>query len=249
MCNSNTTPLLTQPATHNGPARYLGDSFIFGRLVVWTLAVFATIALAVYWTLGTYEPWIEDYKGTIPTLYRPGAVNMFQGLGRTLLPIHLITGPIAILGGFLQFVVGAAGKGPTELHRYLGRFLILPMTLCLLSSMGMSLAAIKPRGWTWSLQLLLGAFYTGNNLAFGIYYVMQKKNLLHKESMLRVTVGFFNFVTNRMFFYYVRESYGDTAWLELTTLVSVEGLIFLLRKEPWWAGQDLPEAETQSLVP
>lgn len=59
MCNSNTTPLLTQPATHNGPARYLGDSFIFGRLVVWTLAVFATIALAVYWTLGTYEPWID----------------------------------------------------------------------------------------------------------------------------------------------------------------------------------------------
>jgi uncharacterized membrane protein YozB (DUF420 family) len=233
--NDERSPLLAvkhEPSTNGS---LLGsDPASFARRVIWIFLLCYSVLLTIYWIIRTYEDWIDDYEDSMHELYEPGETNRFEELGRKSLPIHIVTGPIAIIGGFFQFSLGLAGKGRTRLHRYWGRFLTIPLILCPLSSVGLSLASLEPRGWIECGQLLVLAAYTGLNLSFGIYFVKQKNIFLHKEFMFRMMIGLFNFVTNRIVYYCIRESSWDTAWQELATFVAAEVILCQLRKEPGW---------------
>mmetsp|Transcript_13222 Transcript_13222/g.24812 ORF Transcript_13222/g.24812 Transcript_13222/m.24812 type:complete len:279 (+) Transcript_13222:293-1129(+) len=235
MSRSNTAerdPLLLASSAGNSGNDVVSSSK--QRRCAWLGFALILVCLCIQMVLQQYPRWFVDYQHSFQVLFPYGR---FLQLASFFLPIHMLFAPIALFGGMIQVTSGLARW---SFHRITGKFVAVANILALLPAYPLAIACQDNKGWYECLNLIILATYTMTCLVVALRAILphdnnNNKNVQrHQEFMLRNVTGWFVFVAYRWVVYPTHGNYFLAGCAMMATFASVEIVLCLLRKEPWW---------------
>lgn len=174
----------------------MGMSTTNRRRILTTLLSWLVVVLIVRVLVTIVLNYRDYFPPDFQSLFLQGRETTFAGLYRVAFYVHILTGPVVLLGG-LVLLSESVRRRFGSLHRALGRIhVVVLLTLVLPSSVVMSRHAFA--GWQAGCSFLLLSAVTAGCALIGVVHARRRRFDRHRRWMTRCYVLICSAVTLRL---------------------------------------------------